>query len=583
MKQQLFFLLLLSALFGFSQNTANGIDIIDSEQIASFKFSKDQGFISSSRDDNGELVFTVETTEQPKFIYNLAARVPTKHRNYKEGQVFLLSFQAKTLASSLETGEARVLWLFRQSESYKDNLTTTLSISSEWQTYHVPFKATRNISEDAFRLVLQFGFKPQSFQIKGIQFLEMPKNTDVDDLPKTKITYQGMEEGAAWRLAAINRIEKIRKGDVSIQFLNKGKPIQNQAINIKLVRHAFPFGAAATADEINNKPEFYNHFKKTFNHIVLANDLKIKSWRWEPKREATLRALETLSKDGYKTKGHVLIWPGFNYLTPNIKANKDNPEAVRKIMLDHVNAILDATKGKVSHWDVVNEAYTNRDLQKITGSEEILYDGFRILKSKQPKVLAYTNEYGIISKGGIDTEKQQWYYDYIKRVDENTNGLVDGIGIQCHMGSDLTPPQKVLRLLNFYASLGKKISISEFTMDIKDPEVREQYTRDFMIAALSHPSVSEFLFWGYVKDDREKVDIYNEDWSLGAMGKAYFSLVHDIWKTDLNGKTSIEGLVTGRGFYGDYEYSFVHNGELKTGRFELKPNVVNTIKIELNP
>ncbi len=39
-------------------------------------------------------------------------------------------------------------------------------------------------------------------------------------------------------------------------------------------------------------------------------------------------------------------------------------------------------KGKVSHWDVVNEAYTNQDLQTITGSEEILYDGFRTLKAK---------------------------------------------------------------------------------------------------------------------------------------------------------------------------------------------------------
>ena len=32
-----------------------------------------------------------------------------------------------------------------------------------------------------------------------------------------------------------------------------------------------------------------------------------------------------------------------------------------------------------------------------------------------------------------------------------------------------------------------------------------------MIAAFSHPNVSEFLFWGYVEDEREKVDIYKKE------------------------------------------------------------------------
>ena len=41
--------------------------------------------------------------------------------------------------------------------------------------------------------------------------------------------------------------------------------------------------------------------------------------------------------------------------------------------------------------------------------------------SKTTQVRAFTNEYGIISKGGLDTKKQQWYYDFIKRIDENTD------------------------------------------------------------------------------------------------------------------------------------------------------------------
>ena len=65
------------------------------------------------------------------------------------------------------------------------------------------------------------------------------------------------------------------------------------------------------------------------------------------------------------------------------------------------------------------------------------------------------------------------------------------------------------------------------------------------------------------------------------MGKAYFSLVHDAWKTNLNGETSEDGTVSGIGFFGEYEYSFVEDGKLVTGTFQLKPRQSNFYKIEL--
>ena len=526
-------------------------------------------------------VLEFETHTMPKFIYNCATAIPIEKENYDEGRVFLASFEAKTIKSSLETGEAKLNLLFRQTSNYKDNIVATQSISSNWQKYNVPFQSTVDLAKEDFKFVFHYGFKPQSFQIKNLKFEVFPEGTDISSLPKTLITYKGMEPDANWRKSAEARIEKIRKSDFLLQLTKKGKPIENKKLSIELIEHNFPFGAAVNAKQIVENPEYYTNFKEAFNHVVLANALKIKAWRWKQKRPTTLKALEILNKDGYKVKGHVLIWPGFNHLTPEFKEQEENPEAVIKLMGNHVNTMLDVTKGKVSRWDVVNEAYTNQDLQRITGSEEIIYDGFRKLKEKQPNVLAFTNEYGIISKGGLDTKKQQWYYDFVKRIDKNTNGMIDGIGIQCHIGSDLTPPDKVLRLLNYYASLNKQISISEFTMDIQDLDVREQYTRDFMIAAFSHPNVSEFLFWGFVEDERKKVDIYNKDWTIGAMGKAYFSLVHDKWKTHLVGETNDEGKVTGSGFYGKYKYTFVEEGKVVSGIFNLKPNQSKIFKIEL--
>ncbi|HRD82014.1 MAG TPA: endo-1,4-beta-xylanase, partial [Saprospiraceae bacterium] len=319
-------------------------------------------------------------------------------------------------------------------------------------------------------------------------------------------------------------------------------------------------------------------FTAAFNLGVFENDLKIKAWSLPERRAEVAAAMDVLSHRGVALKGHVLIWPGFRYLTPDFERFQKNPKLVSRMMKDHLESVLTATYGKISRWDVVNEAYTNTDLQRITGSEDILYQGFRMLKKREPGVLRYVNEYGIISRGGIDTQKQQWYYDFVRRIDAATGGLVDGVGIQSHIGSDLTPPEKVLQILDFYAPLGKKISISEFTMDIDDPEVRTRYTRDFITAAFSHPSVYEFLFWGY---KTEKADIYDAQWRHGTMGKAFFDLVHGEWKTKLLLATDDKGMVSGRGFWGKYEYTVMLDGKLYKGEFDLLPGQGNVLKIKL--
>ncbi|WP_455170591.1 endo-1,4-beta-xylanase, partial [Aegicerativicinus sediminis] len=470
----------------------------------------------------------------------------------------------------------------RQSESHKDNLTNTVSIGSDWKEYHIPFQANRNISKNDFRVVFQYGFKPQSLEMKDLTFEVFPMGTPLDALPKTETSYVGMEPNAQWRLNAISRIENLRKKDFILKFVSDGKPLVNQPFSISLKNHSFPFGAAINAKDVVEGNMKYNLFKENFNLAVFENDLKIKSWYRGKNAETTKKAMEILKSDGIDLKGHVLIWPGFNYLTNEYRQQKNNPEAIKSLMGEHVQTMLVETKGYTTQWDVVNEAYTNQDLQNITGSEEILFDGFKMAKKLQPSSARFTNEYGIISKGGIDSKKQEWYYNFIKRIDENTGGLVDGIGIQCHIGSDLTSPERVLKILTYYGSLGKKISISEFTMDIQDPQLREQYTRDFMIAAFSHPNVSEFLFWGYMEEESKKVDIFKSNGEIGSMGKAYFGLVKGAWHTKFNASTDNQGYIKNRGFFGTYEYQTVVDGQLKTGTFTLgkDQNSIITINLE---
>jgi endo-1,4-beta-xylanase len=250
------------------------------------------------------------------------------------------------------------------------------------------------------------------------------------------------------------------------------------------------------------------------------------------------------------------------------------------MLTSHLDDILTATEGKIDMWDVVNEAYTNKDLQTITGSEEILYDGFRKLQAKNPSIGRFVNEYGIISRGGLNTVKQDWYYDFVKRIDENTKGAVTGIGMQSHIGTDLTPPVKVLEILDRYGKLGKDISISEFTLDVSDPLIRRMYTEDFLIAAFSHPNVSQILFWGYIGTNKDKVDIITPSGQLGSMGQGFYALVHGLWKTNVKDVTNAKGALNVSGYFGTYEYEITHQGKTKKGTFKHVPGEKTSVVVE---
>ena len=576
----LFFFLFFSFNLQSQSILDQGENIINYEKLKYYSSEKEGlGTVVSNRaKDQKEITLTVETTTQPDFIYKLSSKIRLEPTRIEKGEILLLSFLAKTEYSNLETGEARMLWILNVSNDPKEKIRRTVSASSEWQQFYIPIQIDRWVNAKQLALTLQYGFPPQKFLLKNLELRVFDKTTNITDLPKTKTTYVGMEADAVWRKDAVARIEQLRKGDFELCFTKGEKRLKNQKVQVQLKQHYFKWGAAVQSKKILKTENYLENIAKAFNLVVFENDLKIKYYDRRIPKVNILQAIDMVQAEGLEVKGHVLIWPGFRHLSPDFKKNKNNPKKIISMMESHVRNILKDTKGKIRSWDVANETYTNQDLQKITGSEEILYNGFRELKKQDAHVLAFTNEYGIISKGGLDTKKQQWYYDYIKRVDKNTGGLVDGIGIQCHIGSDLTSPQKVLEILNFYASLKKQISISEFTLEIDDAEVRKQYTKDFMTAVFSHPAVSEFLFWGV---NKEKADIFTKEWKHGMMGEAFFELVHDEWKTNLIVETNKKGMTEGKGFYGTYEYTYVDGNQVKKGTFEFTPETEGVIIVKL--
>jgi endo-1,4-beta-xylanase len=363
--------------------------------------------------------------------------------------------------------------------------------------------------------------------------------------------------GADWRADAEARIERIRKADLKVTVVDgSGTTLPNVPVRVRMKRHAFGFGTAVAAHALLGEGPDNDRYRATvvelFNKAVLENDLKWPQWERNPRRATD--ALGWLRGHGITAiRGHNLVWPGWKWLPPDLAKLKDDTAALRARVDGHITAEARAAKGLVSEWDVVNEPFSNHDLQDTLGADAMA-GWFRRAREADPGAALYINDFGILSGGGNGTVHQDAYFRTIEDL-LGRGAPLDGIGMQGHFDARLTPPEKVQEILDRFARLGRRIQVTEFDLDIDDENLQAEYTRDFLTAVFSHPAVQGFLMWGFWEDRhwRPKGAMFRRDWSVKPNGEAYRDLVFHRWWTDVEGITAEDGTYRARGFLGEYE------------------------------
>ena len=131
---------------------------------------------------------------------------------------------------------------------------------------------------------------------------------------------------------------------------------------------------------------------------------------------------------------------------------------------------------------------------------------------------------------------------------------LNGVGIQAHIGGAPISPAEVLVELDRVAAIGLPIKITEFDINTPDEAMQADYTRDFYIAAFSHPAVNGITMWGFWEGRHwiPKAALMTKNWSPKPNYEAYLNLVRKEWWTRETGATDQAGKWSGRGFKGDY-------------------------------
>ena len=555
--------------------------MLGSDSLAEFKVISEGPHVAKAglieiRNGPTPRAWRLETLSQPaetwKFQLQMVCKAPAKR-----GDTLWAHFFIRSSGSLNETGEGHATFVFESADvEHVKSIDLTVSAGDAWREFYFPFTCRTTLAVGDALINLRAGFRPQTIEIGGVEVLNYGPGKSLDSLPRTRVDYPGRAADAPWRNAAAARIEKIRKGDFTVKVVDAtGRPVPDAKVELDLHRHAFGFGSAIDSSILLAKGQDADRYRevidRSFSRVVYENELK---WQaWEPadkeRRERSIESFDWFEQRGIKMRGHVLLWPSWQYLPESMRRAKNDPSALRRDSSERIREMMTLTHGRFHDWDVINEPYAHHDLMTVLG-DSVMVDWFKQARAIDPDVVLFLNDYAGLAAGGMNTRHKDHFEKTVRFLKEQ-GAPIGGVGLQCHFGWSVTPPELALKELDRWGALGLEVQLTEFDIDSSDELLQADYTRDLLTLAFSHSSVTAVMTWGFWEGRHWRPDaaLFRRDWSLKPNGKAWMDLTTRDWWTRASGVTRADGRFTARGFFGDYDIKVTSGDRIQTIRVHL--------------
>ncbi|NVK75092.1 MAG: endo-1,4-beta-xylanase [Oceanospirillaceae bacterium] len=248
------------------------------------------------------------------------------------------------------------------------------------------------------------------------------------------------------------------KGNVEPCNLSNGK--LHQKVN-------FPVGAAIEPNELYNLAPYATIVESQFNSITAETIMKpaylhpqegVYSWG---EADSLVRYCEA---NNVRLHGHTLIW---HQQLPQWIVNFEGDRAAWDALLkDHVQSIVSHFRGKVSGWDVVNEAFNEDGTLRSTVWKENLgasyiEKAFRYAREADPNAVLFYNDYSL----ALNPKKRKAVMTFLK--DLRSRGVpVDGIGMQGHIFIGFPEVSEFVETMNECWRSGFEVHVSELDVSM---------------------------------------------------------------------------------------------------------------------
>ncbi|HET6707321.1 PHB depolymerase family esterase [Amycolatopsis sp.] len=225
------------------------------------------------------------------------------------------------------------------------------------------------------------------------------------------------------------------------------------------------FGTAVSASKLSDSV-YTGILSREFSMVTAENEMKIDAT--EPSQGQFSyanadRIVNQATSQGARMRGHTLAW---HQQQPGWMQGMEGT-ALRQAMLNHVTQVATHYRGKISAWDVVNEAFEdggsgarrNSNLQR-TGNDWI-EAAFTAARAADPGAKLCYNDY---NTDDWSHAKTQAVYRMVQ--DFKARGVpIDCVGFQSHFNPNSPVPSNYQTTLQSFANLGVDVQITELDIE----------------------------------------------------------------------------------------------------------------------
>lgn len=202
---------------------------------------------------NGQPLFRAENFKLTKNVFGIAARW-TPRLPIAKGDVMLVRLAMRAVRARQESGEAEGFIYYRRDGVGERNI-QQFGVGPDWTVITFPFAAIEASAPGQGGIFISFGNLEQTLEIGNLEVLNFGQRVALADLPITRFSYAGREADAAWRKAALARIEQVRTSPLRVQVQDaQGRPLPGAMVTAELVQPAFLWGSSVSAPSASPPP-----------------------------------------------------------------------------------------------------------------------------------------------------------------------------------------------------------------------------------------------------------------------------------------------------------------------------------------
>lgn len=534
-------------------------------------------------------VYNIQSDTRFSDPENMQLQIPVTG-SVSKGDVVLISFWMKRPGAG---GQPNNVYLFVDAGPGVTSWKYQLSAYREWTQSVRSFVATEDFDASQATVRINWGEGGPRAQVAGLRLVNYGSDYDIATLPRSTVMYPGRETDAPWRKEALARIEKIRKGDLTVNVVGTdGQPVSGAKIHVAMQQHAFGFGNAVNSEvlgaeekdfPINPKKKIVVTYdeakkyrevvKKYFDRVTFESELRPHNWKllktgqgpWRRRHEIfTEHTIPWLKENNIAARGHYIAWAPMDFNAVE-KEFVGNPQAHRQWLWKHMADVLPATSSFVTEWDTINHiiGWGKHTYEKEYGGPKIYAEIMAEARRLAPQATHAINEGKVLPDG----YKREPYKKIIRFFNEQGEAP-DIVGFMGHFGlQSLTPPEELLSVYDEFGEIAPKLQLSEFDVEAGDDEqLQADYYRDVMIASFSHPNFVAIVQWGFWEKMHWKpaAALWREDWTLKPSGEVFVDLVANQWWTDEVCQSDEKGQCQLRAFLGRYKITVEKDGVTQT-------------------